>query len=201
MSEVEIPAGALPLGKVRSSKPLVVLARDRFGRPEVVKSIVHTPVWTRRLLGRRLLAREVRALRRLDGIEGLPRLIEWRGPDAFAMTVVDGEPLSAANRARAVADYPEQLASLVASIHARGVVHLDLRGRRNVLVRRNGLPGVVDVGAAVLTGPWTRLFSWVDRSGVLKVKVQWWPERTSEVERRMARRHALLRRLWIFHPH
>jgi hypothetical protein len=201
MGEVDVPHGAEPLGKVRRSKPLVLLTDDRFGRPEVVKSIAHTPFWTRRLFGRRLLGREVRALRRLDGIEGLPRLIEWRGPDAFAMTVVDGEPLSGANRDRAAADFPEQLAALAAQIHARGVVHLDLRGRRNVLVRRNGSPGVVDLGASVLTGPWTRWFSWVDRSGVLKVKVRWWPDRTSEAERRTARRHALLRRIWIFHPH
>jgi len=90
----------------------------------------------RRPLGRYprklLLRNELRALRRLEGLPGVPPLLAaW--PTGFVMGHVPGARLSDLERGSVPAEVFDALDSLVASIHARGVIIGDLH-RRNILV-------------------------------------------------------------------
>ena len=99
----------------------------------------------------------------------------------------------------------EKLAGLVGRMHARGVYHLDLRKRDNILVTAAGQPCVIDFNASIRLTPGSLaarclapILRRVDTGAVLKWKARLAPGLLSESERRRYRRESLLRRLWIF---
>jgi RIO-like serine/threonine protein kinase len=128
-----------------------LLKRDVFGSVERlgdehvrrVASGSRTPL--SRVVARRLLERERRALARLEGLAGVPRLVSTETTaegNALVRTFVAGEPLSAA---RALPEnFFDELDALVAALHARGVCHNDLHKEQNVIVAVDGYPWLVD---------------------------------------------------------
>lgn len=107
-------------------------------------------------LARRLLARERRALKVLDGLDGVPRVVEapelLELPDArgrvprerevLARTWIAGEPLHLARRLPR--DFFDLLDGLALELHGRGVCHNDLHKEPNVVVREDGRPALID---------------------------------------------------------
>lgn len=91
-------------------------------------------------------SREVRILRCLEGIPGVPRVLERIDPRTFVREYVDGSRL---RDVPAVPDdyFPSLLAGL-AAVHGRGVACVDLSKRENLLVDRSGRPALVDFQAA-----------------------------------------------------
>jgi RIO-like serine/threonine protein kinase len=74
-----------------------------------------------------------------------------------------------------VATIHQRLRALVDQMHARGVYHLDLRNRGNVLVDDSGRPTLLDFASSVMVRPdgvveklLRPLLSWWDRRGVTK---------------------------------
>ncbi len=108
------------------------------------------------VLARVLLGRERRALRALEGVPGVARLVEddalaaapgvdGRVPARRAVllrTWAEGLPLYAAQALPR--DFFERLEELVRALHARGVCHNDLHKENNVIVGRDGYPHLVD---------------------------------------------------------
>jgi RIO-like serine/threonine protein kinase len=94
-----------------------------------------------RFVARRLLAREEKALRVLDGFEGVPRLIET-APGTLERSWIEGAPLSRAESLPE--DFFDRLDDLVRALHARGVCHNDLHKEQNVLVAADGWPALLD---------------------------------------------------------
>ncbi|NLW51365.1 MAG: phosphotransferase [Candidatus Brocadiaceae bacterium] len=101
---------------------------------------------------------EARALRALSGLDGVPR---FRGrPDRFcvAMTLLEGRKARRRElepgRAEAVT---QRLDRMVAEMHARGVVHLDLKHRSNLLISEQDTPLVLDFESALCFNPACRL--------------------------------------------
>jgi len=118
-----------------------------------------------------------------------------------------GEPITRWRRRppEQIASLVERLGALVDSIHARGVAHLDLRKRDNILVADDGWPSVIDFNASVCFDPGSigarlvfPLMRRVDHSALLKWKSFLLPGGLSPAESRRYRRMRLLRRLWIF---
>ena len=68
-----------------------VRLQDANGEPVIVRDTAPAPWWTRGV-ARWLLAREARALAALDGIDGVPELLEQR-PGYLARSYIAGEPL------------------------------------------------------------------------------------------------------------
>jgi serine/threonine protein kinase len=95
-----------------------------------------------------------------------------------------------------------ELSRAIERLHARGVAHLDLRQRRNVLIDGRGRPVLVDFAAAIVsrTGSPLRLafplFRAIDRGAVLKHRRLLAPSGLSERERRADRFFGALGRLW-----
>lgn len=145
-----------------------------------------------RAYGRWGLGREWKLLKKVEGLQGVPRPLA-RSRDAIVMTYLDGIPLSGRLTADLVPDFFPLLEDLLAAIHGRGVVHLDLRQRRNVLFGADGRPRILDFGAGLdLQGfGWIGRFAlrwlgYLDRMAVLKLKANYAPDRLTEREKRRA---------------
>lgn len=126
----------------------------------------------RRVFWRWLLRREARAYAGLAGCPGIAPSYGMLDEDALVLGYLDGEVVRRESMPRQRADFFDRLEDIVADMHRRGWVHLDLGHRRNVLVRSDGSPGVVDLGASLpfanlpLLG---RALRWVDRRSVRRL--------------------------------
>jgi hypothetical protein len=114
----------------------------KFNRQQ---SILFFPM---RWLGRLLADREQAFHARLDGIPGIaPSLgavavAGSRLPHAVARTFIDGHALAEGER---VDDrFFPRFQALLAEVHRRGVAHVDLHKRENILVAADGRPFLID---------------------------------------------------------
>jgi predicted Ser/Thr protein kinase len=155
-----------------------------------------------RWIGRHQISKEAAAYRRLEGIDGVPGLHARPDPYTLIVDFVEGRRLTHVRLEpgpkRPVVD---ALTALVDTLHRHGVVHLDLRGRDNILVTRTGRVSLIDFAAAHVMRPGSclfRLFRSVDRSALLKWKRLLTPEDLTEAEQRKLRRQRRWRRLWVF---
>jgi predicted Ser/Thr protein kinase len=190
-----------PLGKPSALKPSVWRVETPDG-PLVVKDASTSAVAVR-WLARWLLARERRILERLGGVEGVPQLEAVVDRDAFALTLLPGRPLDGETFAGRPRELIQQLTEITRQLHERGVFHLDLHQRKNLLVDEAGRLQLVDFGAAVapgrvvraLLGPALRA---ADRQAAYKYLARFAPEALTEEEARAVLRQRALRRLWPF---
>ncbi|MEX0652821.1 MAG: hypothetical protein WD534_02225 [Phycisphaeraceae bacterium] len=101
-----------------------------------------------RWLGRALARRESTVLDRLHGIEGIPRsagpvrVAGLPAPHATAHHYIEGHPLAGGERVDD-AFFPT-LVDLLRQVHARGVAHVDLNKRENIIVGDDGKPNLID---------------------------------------------------------
>jgi len=129
-----------------------VLVRDGE-RAFVLKDFSARAPWLRATLGRWLIARELRAYRALAGHPDVPRLFGRLDAYGFAVEHRPGRRLSRQRAAELPPDFLARLERAVREMHARGVVHLDLRHRSNVLVDEAGAPVLIDFASAVCLRP------------------------------------------------
>lgn len=176
------------------------------GAQAILKDFAGKP-WPVRLLGRVQVAREMRALDCLRGIPGVPACYGRWGRYGILLERIEGERITRWCGARSSGIVPmlERLDRLVGLIHARGVVHLDLRKRDNVLIDAEGRPGIIDFNASCCfasDGLGARLLlpllRRIDTSAVLKWKKHVAPQVLRPGDARRDRLMMLLRRLWIF---
>jgi RIO-like serine/threonine protein kinase len=123
------------------------------GGAVVVKDFRGRARWLRATLGRWLIARELRAYRVLAGHPSVPRLVSRIDAYAFALEYRPGRRLSRQRAAELAPEFLAQLETAVRGLHARGVAHLDLRHRSNVLVDPDGAPVLIDFASAVCLAP------------------------------------------------
>lgn len=132
--------------------PDVLLARGDHGLV-VVKDFAPRGPLVRRLLAPRLQRREARAWQVLAGDPAVPRFLGWIDPLAFAVEYRPGRRMSRRLAGKVPPAFLPELEAALARMHARGVVHLDLRHRSNVLVDDGGRPVLIDFGSAVCFRP------------------------------------------------
>ena len=155
----------------------------------------------RHTVGRFLLGREVRALRRLDGIAGVPA--QAFRVDAFAMAArfVPGRALADTPDGPFSTEFLLALEALLRQVHARGIVHLDTRGGGNLLIDADGAPGIIDFQAALSTRWLPRaLRDWLegmDLSGVYKKWQRWQPDTLGGARAARLERQNRWRRFWF----
>lgn len=160
------------------------------GRAVVVKDMSRTPLWFRVLAGRAFLRREVRALRILSDVEGVPHLVARVDADALAMEKLGGRPLSKLGEQKLEPQVLERIERLLAQAHARGVAHCDLHAS-NVLLDEQGRAGLIDWATASVFGARARGFKrwtfeeWraLDRRALAKIKVAHAPQLLADDER------------------
>lgn len=149
-----------------------------------------------------LASREAKAYSALAGVEEVPRLLARPGPAALLLEWRDALPLLPGSATLLGEAFFDDLSVAVARIHERGVVHLDLRERRNVLVDRSGRPVIVDFTASLVAGRRSplriaaRLLRVLDRAAVLKHRRRLRPAGMTVRDRLAERFFGALGRLW-----
>lgn len=181
------------------TEPNVAVIAYGDGRA-VLKDYGAGPGWFGRWLGPLLIRREIQALERLAGLDGIPALYARVDARAVLIEHLPGRPWPQAEPSPSAF---ERLEALVTAMHERGVAHCDLRSPSNILVDRDDRPYLVDFVARVRRGspwnlPWNRLFEEfcrADRNALAKLKVRYAPELATADERDRARHRGLLDRL------
>jgi predicted Ser/Thr protein kinase len=190
---------------VGAKADVLVIAVD--GGAVVVKDFSRRAPWGR-WIGRLQIRREAAAYAWLEGVPGVPSFVGVIDRDALAIERIDGEQLAFAatppgEGARRVAE----LRDILDAIHARGVVHNDLRGRENVLLRRDGRLAVLDFAGAVRLRPGGlahrslfRFLCMADEAAFLKWKGKIAPGTYTREDEAFLRRFERWRALWPFNP-
>ena len=122
---------------------------------------------------------------------------------AFAMEFVPGRPIQRGEVLPPA--FFSKLEEMIQEIHERGVVHMDLRHKGNILITDRGEPCLIDFNSSFSfkeKGFFRRLFfsalKWVDHGGLLKLKERVSPELMTHEEIDSLKRFNRLRKLWIF---
>lgn len=196
-------------------KNSVCLAKGNpFGKPDLnqvrvgervlmVKDVQKRSLFFRWTIGLWLIQNEWKVYSRLVGIEGIPRAVARIDRFAFAIEYIPGSPI------RRGEDLPSSffadLAKVLREVHSRGVVHLDLRHKGNVLISEKGKPFIIDFNSSFSFGKkgFLRRFlfpalRWVDYGGFLKLKERVSPSLMTPEELIFLKRFNKLRKLWIF---
>ena len=179
----------------------VVSVVDHEGRPAVLKDYRKKNAVTRGLLAPSLVKREFAVLKHLEGLPGIPKAYAIVEKRALLLEYIEGRTINKFKPGELPDRVFERLCETVRAMHARGVVHLDLRQRRNVLVRPGRHPAIVDFGSALCLRPGSSLVARlgrIDRSGVLKYKRRANPGVLTEDEARTLRKVERRRSLWPF---
>ena len=173
------------------------------GQKAIVKDFGARGFWERNIVGRLVIARELRAYRALSDIEGLPSKYKRLSPFAMAIEYLPGRDLGMVRPTEIGPGIILQFERIVEELHERGWVHLDLQKRSNLLVV-DGALYVVDLASAfhpggvpLIGGILRRFLSFFDRLSLIKIKSIYAPELISEGERRwMKLRNLVMPRKW-----
>ncbi len=193
---------------------LTCIVRGRFGKPDLsrvevggrtlmVKDVRRRLLFFRWTLGLWLIHKEWKIYSQLKGVHGIPQTIERIDRFAFVMEFVAGRPVE---RGEALPpSFFLHLEQVLREVHKRGVVHLDLRHKGNILISQNGEPFLIDFNSSfyykekgLLRRFLFPVLRWVDYGGLLKLKQRISPSLMTPEEITFLKRFNLIRRLWIF---
>jgi len=153
--------------------------------------------WWLRPIARLLLRREATALAALEGLDGVPQLIEIKR-NTLVRSYLAGKPLHEARPDDIL--WFKAASRLLRQLHRAGVVHNDLAKEPNLLVRDNGGPALIDFQLAAHSLKRGRLFriaAYEDLRHLLKHKRTYWPDRLTERERHILTNPSPLSRAWM----
>jgi RIO-like serine/threonine protein kinase len=182
-----------------------LLKKDVFGEvsrtthgPDacIVRDAGAAVAWLR-WLARLLLRREARALAALDGLDGVPQLLEL-SRDRLVRSYLAGAPMQEARPGDP--EYFLRAARLLRQLHRAGVVHNDLAKEPNLLVSDEGAPAFIDFQLAGYTrnrGCLFRLLAHEDLRHLLKHKRSYCAERLTGRERRILANPSPVSRIWM----
>jgi hypothetical protein len=144
-----------------------------------------------------LAGREARALQRLDGLPGTPRLLGF-DRRILRREWLPGQPMQQARPGDA--RYYRDALALLRRIHRAGVTHNDLAKETNWLVTDAGGPALVDFQLAVVHGRRGRLFRTLAREDLrhlLKHKRTYRPQALTARQRRILATPSPVSRAWM----
>lgn len=188
--------------KAGGTRPAVWLLKQ--GDTQAVFKDYHVcSAWFRRLIAPLLVWREVRALRYLAGMRGIPQLVQRVDRISFVLEFLPADRL--ARKKRDAWPDPDwaRLRALIDEMHARGLAHGDLRRSSNILFDQRGEPFLVDFVAHVTRGgnwnmPWNWAFSRLcraDLTAIYKLKERAFPGSLTEQEQAFLDKTSLLDQL------
>ena len=192
----------------------IPLVKGSFGKPDLNRvevegrTLMVKDVWRKNLffrwtLGLWLIHKEWKIYSQLKGVHGVPQAIERIDRFAFAMEFVPGRPIERGETLQP--SFFPHLEQVLREVHKRGVVHLDLRHKGNILISEKGEPFLIDFNSSFYykeKGLFRRfifpILRWVDNGGLLKLKERIVPELMTHEEMNFLKRFNRLRKLWIF---
>jgi RIO-like serine/threonine protein kinase len=169
---------------------------DGPGATQHVERDTTSAAWWTRWLARRLARREARALRALERVPCVPRLIAWDGA-RLRRTWIEGMPMH-----RGPPRDPRYFVAalrLLRRLHAAGVVHNDLAKEPNWLVTPDGSAALVDFQLAARhrhRGWLFRSLAYDDLRHLLKHKRTYFPSRLTARQRAILERRSSISAVW-----
>ena len=136
-------------------------------------------------VGRLLVWRELKALKRLESVAGIPRVLAVPDTRAILMEHIQArQVVNIPNEEYEAKEYLAKLRDLLERMHAAGVGHGDLRSPTNALISENGDAALVDFVASIGRGSkWNIVNRYlfnkmmlVDISAITKLKKRIAPE-------------------------
>jgi hypothetical protein len=193
-----------------------VYPSSSFGKPDlkliqkdgvlaIVKDYRRTPFFFRSTVGAWLIGREYKFHRKLVGVQGVPRIFRKLDRYANVFQYVDARPIERSDHDILGELFFVQLRERMERIHTRGVVHLDLSHKGNILVSKGGEPVIIDFNSGFYVGNGFigrrllfPILKRIDYYGILKLKKRLSPDALTPGERSYLKRFGLIRRLWFF---
>jgi RIO-like serine/threonine protein kinase len=203
---------AAPTRDLLEATPPHYLARGRLanadvrlvecgGKRWVVKDFRCCPGWVRHTVGRWFIRRELKALQRLQGIPGIAENPVRVDTFALAYWYVEGRSLNEFPPGQPSAAFFMALEAAVKRMHARGIAHLDLRNRGNVLVGAAEQPVLIDFQSYVRLPRWipplARYLEKIDLSGVYKAWEKSLPGTLDETRQHLLDSVNAWRKWWV----
>jgi len=183
------------------SRPDVLLIRAGT-ELAVLKDFNRADPWFGRLVGPLSIRRESRALKQLEGVQGVPRLLRTVGRNALLLEYIPGMNAREVPAGGLPPQFFERFYRLVDRLHESGVAHCDLRSEGNILVGTDGEPYAVDFTAHFRRGrDWNLPARWAygkfceaDRVAVARLKRSRAPELLTDAEKQALTRD---RNTWL----
>ena len=173
------------------------------GRSLMVKDVRKKFFLLRWTLGIWLIHKEWKIYSQLKGLKGVPQPVERIDRFAFAMEFIPGKSIM--RKDPLPSSFFSDLERVLREVHTRGVVHLDLRHKGNILVSEKGEPFIIDFNSSFafkekgfLRHYLLPLLGWVDYGGLLKLKERVSPSSMTSGELAFLKRFNRIRKLWIF---
>jgi len=176
----------------RSAAQADLYALQWEGKPALLKDFSARPWWIRGVWGRLIIARELRAMRRLHSVKGIPEIYARVGPYAILFERLNARRLPRNRETPPPVELFDKIHALVGELHKREIGHGDLR-RMNIMMNDANEPFLIDFATSVsckpgLGGlPFRFLFKYyarVDRYQVSSIKSDFYPDQLTEEERR-----------------
>jgi len=182
-----------------------LLKKDIFGCVEQVESGSGTAIrrdtqgaalpvaW----LARALMRREARALAMLDGVNGVPELMDI-DRHSLCREFIDGQPMQDARPTDI--NYFHAAAKLLRQLHRAGIAHNDLAKEPNFLQRPDASPALIDFQLATISPRRGRLFRTLAREDIrhlLKHKRTYCPASLTAREKRILSTPSTLNKIWM----
>ena len=153
------------------------------------------PLWSRGI-GRYLAGREARALERLTGVEGVPRLVR-HDRIGLVRSWVEGTPLQLVGKLDRT--WTDDAHRLLREIHRQGITHNDLAKPQNWLVTPDGRAAVIDMQLATIhrrRGRTFRTAKYEDLRHLLKQKQRFAPDLLTPTAHRLLAERSGASRAW-----
>ena len=186
----------------KAMKPdiLIVERRQQF----LVAKDFRDKGWvTRNLWGPLNLMYEKFLLNKLEGIAQVPQIIGLEDYNCLLISRIEGDEIKKCSHLLSD-NFFDQLLKIADDLHSRGVLHLDLGHKSNIMVDQHGNPAIIDFNASLYLPPnaffrpLIRLLSKVDLYSILRLKIKFRPQDSSPAEERRVGNFLRLRKLWVF---
>ncbi len=161
----------------------------------IVRDTESAPFWVG-WLARRLMRREARVLAALDGLDGVPELLE-HSQRRLVRSFIAGEPLQVGKPLDP--RYYRRALRLLRALHGLNVVHNDLAKEPNLLVTEDGSPAFLDFQlgwAPRRRGRLFRALAYEDLRHLLKHKRTYCPDALTARQRRILENPSWPSRAW-----
>ncbi len=142
-------------------------------------------------------------LNKLEGIAQIPRIIGLEDYNCLLISRIEGDEIKKCSHLLSE-NFFDQLLQIADDLHSRGVLHLDLGHKSNIMVDQHGNPAIIDFNASLFLPPnaffrpLIRLLAKVDHYSILCLKIKFRPQDSSPAEKMRVEKFLRLRKLWIF---
>ncbi len=142
-------------------------------------------------------------LNKLRGISQIPQIIGLEDYNCLLISHIDGEEIKRC-RHHLSENFFDQLLQIADNLHIKGVLHLDLGHKSNIMVDRHGNPAIIDFNASLYLPPtpffrpMINLLALIDRYSILRLKVKYRPQDSNPTEIKKVKFFLHLRKLWVF---